>query len=368
MGCSNTNTYIQEDTRKLTDEKTSYIIRNEKLERLAQEILDDCIKKHQGTPQGITEIANEIIEAKKDTNALSQEELYEAIRDVYVQQVMMSENLIKEYDIQTEIEDNFLKINFENIDEKKINDIMIIMQNIWVNYPKTQNGICINFSPDLYLEDPSLNQAFFNNLKFNKTFQTETFLLILNKNFLDNIQNCLYLSEAISCNKSLSTLIIKIADDVNNQGSMNNLDCVFEMVKKHRQIQSVVFINNSQTKLFLTKEIENHIIDLFRTSTKLMIFGLFKFGISNELLVSLVKVLPLCDKLKCFGIQSEGVSINTLDDFVMNGIGRSNSLLAVVLGGFGISDDKIRQYMQVKQGGGNKHVVQIFEYLRDVKN
>ena len=53
----------------------------------------------------------EIIEAKKDTNALSQEELYEAIRDVYVQQVMMSENLIKEYDIQTEIEDNFLKIN-----------------------------------------------------------------------------------------------------------------------------------------------------------------------------------------------------------------------------------------------------------------
>ena len=97
-------------------------------------------------------------------------------------------------------------------------------------------------------------------MKFNKTFQTETFLLILNKNFLDNIQNCLYLSEAISCNKSLSTLIIKIADDVNNQGSMNNLDCVFEMVKKHRQIQSVVFINNSQTKLFLTKEIENHII------------------------------------------------------------------------------------------------------------
>lgn len=367
MGCSNTNTYYQEDTRKLTDEKSSYIIRNEKLERLAQEILDDCIKKHQGTPQGISEIANEIIETKKDTNSLSQEELYDAIRDVYVQQVMITENLINEYDIENVIDDKFLKINFENVDEKKINEIMIVMQNIWVNYPKNQNGIYINFSPDLYLEDPSLNQAFFNNLKFNKTFQVEMFLLILNKNFLDNAQNCLYLSEAISCNKSLSTLTIIIADDVNNQSSINNLDCVFEMVKKHRQIQSIILINNSQTKLSLTKEIENHIIDLFKTSTKLMIFGLFKFVISNELLINLVKVLPLCDKLKCFGIQSEGVTMNVLDDFVMNGIGRSNSLLAVILGGFGINEDKIRQYMQVKQGGGNKHVIQIFEYLRDVK-
>ena len=59
MGCANTSIYIEEDTRKLTDEKTAYIVRNEKLERLAQDILDDCIKKHNGSPQGIKEIANE---------------------------------------------------------------------------------------------------------------------------------------------------------------------------------------------------------------------------------------------------------------------------------------------------------------------
>ena len=64
MGCSNTSIYVEEDTRKLTDEKASYINRNEKLEGLAQDILDDCIKKHNGTPQGIKEIANEIISIK----------------------------------------------------------------------------------------------------------------------------------------------------------------------------------------------------------------------------------------------------------------------------------------------------------------
>ena len=64
MGCSNTSIYVEEDTRKLTDEKASYINRNEKLEGLAQDILDDCIKKHNGTPQGIKEIANEIISLK----------------------------------------------------------------------------------------------------------------------------------------------------------------------------------------------------------------------------------------------------------------------------------------------------------------
>ena len=42
MGCSNTSIYVEEDTRKLTDEKASYINRNEKLEGLAQDILDDC--------------------------------------------------------------------------------------------------------------------------------------------------------------------------------------------------------------------------------------------------------------------------------------------------------------------------------------
>ena len=59
MGCSNTSIYIEENTRKLTDEKIAYIVRNEKLERLAQDILDDCIKKHNGSPQGIKEIAND---------------------------------------------------------------------------------------------------------------------------------------------------------------------------------------------------------------------------------------------------------------------------------------------------------------------
>ena len=81
MGCSNSNIYVEEDTRKLTDEKSSYIIRNEKLEGLAQDILDDCIKKHNGTPQGIKEIADEIISLKNDSSTLTIQDLQEAIKE-----------------------------------------------------------------------------------------------------------------------------------------------------------------------------------------------------------------------------------------------------------------------------------------------
>ena len=166
MGCSNTSIYVEEDTRKLTDEKASYINRNEKLEGLAQDILDDCIKKHNGTPQGIKEIANEIISIKNDTKTLTVEELQEAIKDVYVQQVILSENLIKEFDIESEIGDKFINGNFNGLPQTTFIDMGVIMQNVFVNYAKTQNGIVSNFSPEFYLEDPSLANAFYTNLKF----------------------------------------------------------------------------------------------------------------------------------------------------------------------------------------------------------
>ena len=58
------------------------------------------------------------------------------------------------------------------------------------------------------------------------------------------------------------------------------------------------------------------------------------------------------------------MSENAVDEFVMNGIGRSNSLLAVVMGGFGLSEEKVRQYMQLKQGNG--HIIKVFEYLKTI--
>lgn len=364
MGCSNSNIYVEEDTRKLTDEKSSYIIRNEKLEGLAQDILDDCIKKHNGTPQGIKEIADEIISLKNDSSTLTIQDLQEAIKDVYVQQIILSENLIKEFDIESEIGEKFINGNFNGLPQTTFNDMGVIMQNVFVNYGKTQNGIVINFSPELYLEDPSLANAFYTNLKFNQTFHCNILVLIINKNLISNENNCTQLSEVISCNKLLSTLIIKIADDVNDSSLISNLNCIFDVIKLHKSLQVVVFVNNSNEQLQLSKVIENDIVDLMKISSKLICLGIFKFALNDAFVKCLAKMIPQCLGLKALGIESEGVSENAVDEFVMNGIGRSNSLLAVVMGGFGLSDEKVRQYMQLKQGNG--HIIKVFEYLKTI--
>ena len=364
MGCANTSIYIEEDTRKLTDEKIAYIVRNEKLERLAQDILDDCIKKHNGSPQGIKEIANEILTIKNESNMLSIEDLQEAIKDIYVQQFMLSDHMIKEFDIENEIGEKFINENLNGVPQITFNEIGAIIQNIFVNYGKIQKGILINYSPELYLEDPSLANAFYTNLKFNQTFYCDLFVLIINKNFISNPNNCIQISEVISCNKLLSTLIIKIVDDVNDTNLITNLNCIFDVIKLHKSLQVVVLVNNSNESLQLSRAIENDICDLLKESTKLICLGIFKFSLSDSFVRNLSKNIPLCLTLKVFGIESEGVTGNAIDELMMNGIGRSNSLLAVVMGGFGLRDEKIRQYMQLKQGNG--HVIKVFEYLRTI--
>ena len=82
-------------------------------------------------------------------------------------------------------------------------------------------------------------------------------MLIINKNLLSNENNCIQLSEVISCNKLLSTLIIKIADDVNDSTLISNLNCIFDVIKLHKSLQVVVFVNNSNEQLQLSKAIEN---------------------------------------------------------------------------------------------------------------
>ena len=222
------------------------------------------------------------------------------------------------------------------------------MENFYSNYGKTQNGIVFNFLTEVYLEDPSLAEAFHLNLKFNQAFHCDALLLMINRNILSNASYCIQLSEVITCKKVLSTLVIKIADDVDSKLIMN-LNQIFEVVKLHNSLQFLILVNNSNKKLPLGKEIENNIVSLLSNSSKLVCLGIFKFALSNPFVTNLSNAIELSSSLKAFGIESDGVSEQAVDKLVMNGVGKSKSLLAVLMRGFELSGAKIKEYTQVKK-------------------
>ena len=367
MGCSSTNSLLKEDTPKLTTEKLQYINRNERLESLASDILDDCLKTSNGTESGIAEIARVILQTKDNNkNGLTQDELTQSIKDVYVQQFLCSSHFVTEVDLLAGFEEKFLTNTFTSYDIDT-NDFNVVLQSVFIQIQQYQNAIKINFDPVTYLEDPNLLNAFYNNLKFNKTFQCEMIHYQLYRNVLNNISTCEALSEIISCNKYLSTLIIEIGNDITTPEQINNLLPFMQVAIKHKHVQTVVIVNPTKTKIVLGNTIENEVIKLLQQNANLFAFALINFGLSDAFMKSLAKCIPLCAKLKCFVIDSWYSDVNILDDLV-KGISSSNSLLMVVFGGFKISQDKVEQYKQVKvsSGGMNRHAVKVFECVERV--
>ena len=74
MGCGNSTLPLL-DYSKFENEKKLYKIRNDELELLGQDVLDDCIKKGNGTPKGINQIFDEINSIKKGIRKLKESEM-----------------------------------------------------------------------------------------------------------------------------------------------------------------------------------------------------------------------------------------------------------------------------------------------------
>lgn len=366
MGCSSTKTKLKEATPKLTNEKLQYILRNERLEMLASDILDDCLKSSNGTEHGINEIAKEIIRIKSSTNGLNNDDLNLSIKDIYVQQYLFNNHFITEHDLLNEFEEKFLSKTF-NSSTSTLNDCYIVLQSMFIQYPQIQNGIHINFSPHTFLEDPCLVQSFYNNLKFNKTFQCELLHFTLNKDTINN-NTLTTLSEIIPCNKRLSSLVLGIGDDITLPEHISKLSVFLQVVASpNKRIQSLTILNESQMKVALTSNVENDIIKVLHECKGIFSFTIVGFIVSDNFITSLARSIPLCAELKLFIIDTVYSNINIIDDLV-KGISSSNSLLMVVFGGFPLNVDKIEQYKQMKvsSGSSNRHAVKVFEYVPKV--
>jgi hypothetical protein len=375
MGCSSTKPTLNEATPKLTNEKLQYILRNERLELLASDILDDCLKSSTGTEHGINEIAKEIIRIKSTTNGLSTDELVLSIKDIYVQQYLFNNHFITEHDLLFEFEEKFLSKTFNTSSSSIQSECYFVLQSIFIQYPQIQNGMHINFAPLMYLEDPCLVQSFYNNLKFNKTFQCELMHFTLNNDIIiannntNNNTTLTALSEIISCNnKRLSSLVLGIGNDITQPQHISKLSTLLQATAAHcKRIQSLTILNESHAALTLTSNVEKDIINVLQQCKHVLSFTIVGFNVSDNFMRSLSRCIPLCSALKLFIIDAPYSNVNIIDDLV-NGISSSNSLLMVVFGGFVLSADKISQYTQMKvsSGSSNRHAVKVFEYVAKV--
>ena len=207
MGCSSSSNQFVIDNDKFASERAEYNERNEKLELLSQDILDDCIKRNNGSKEGISNIIKEIKQIKNSSGNLSDNELNKTIKEIYVQQVLIKENLINEFDIENVVFEKFINLNHILINNYSQNEIELIFQNILIEFPKVQNVFIIDEDPKNFLEDSNLSSAFYTNLKFNKSFLVECLIIELDNIQINNKNHINKLSEIIICNSNLKIFL-----------------------------------------------------------------------------------------------------------------------------------------------------------------
>jgi len=371
MGCSSSSNQFVIDEDKFSSERAEYNERNEKLELLSQDILDDCIKRNNGSKEGISNIIKEIKHIKNSSGNLSENELIKTIKEIYVQQVLIKENLINEFDIENVVLEKFINLNHILVNNYSQNEFELIFQNIFIEFPKVQNVFVIDEDPKNFLEDPNLSQAFYTNLKFNKCFLVECLILEIDNIQINNKNHINQLSEIIICNSNLKTLIIMFNNDIENNCNLNKIENIFEAINFNKNLQSLIIINkNNNINLELTNKIENVLLEILKTSQNLFAFYLHKITLNGLFIENLSKTIPLNNKLKVFGLQISPLdeknkqNIGLIDDLIIRGVGRS-SLLVCFFGGFILDTIKKTQYAQEKNSNASN--LKILEFDEEIK-
>ena len=364
MGCGNSSVSSMDfKDPKFKKEYILYHTRNDELELLGQDVLDDCIKKGNGTPDGINQIYNEIYTIKKGTGNLNEVEMKKAIKELFVQQALMSENIIEEYDIQNKISDllsNYSKYLIETYTKESIDNIF---QSLFVTYPSKQIGYYIKANPKNFLEK-GLEEAFYTNLKYNKTFKVQCMALNIDNTQINDQQLLDKYAEIITCNDELKTFILLLNDNIDSVVFLSYLCYIFHSLKEHKSLSALVLLSKvSDNKLTLTPEIEKDILSLLDKKSlnknqilNALIIG--RFLTSNDYLKQLTNKIPSAGVLKVFAYiinenDTKISDISAIDDFVIRGIGGNNMINAAFLGGFNISDSKIEQYRKLEKMSSN---------------
>ena len=369
--CSNTNTIepkFNSSNPKLVNENRLYKLRHAELNALGDEKINECLNKGNKTLEGMDTIYTEVFNTKKLTGKVKEEEIKIGIKELYVlQQICAEGDIILSYDIQNKVMEKLSKYNDILIKKYTQDGINNIFQKLFESYPKEQNGFLLSGNP-VNMIGKGFEEAFYSNLKFNENFQVELLIFEIDDSQIKDINHLQKLAEVIACNIKLRTLSLILNDDISTD--LNNLNPIFQAIQDHQSLNSLVIIaKSSKNKLKLNPIIESRLLNLFNeNNTNLNSFILGRVIVSNEFIENLEKKISLIKNLKIFSIvfnEEDPLKNNSnlVNNLIFNGIGKSKSLLAVLIGGIKLTEKQEEDCKKLEND--NNNCIKLFHSLEN---
>ena len=185
---------------------------------------------------------------------------------------------------------------------------------------------------------------------------------------MKDINHLQKLAEVIACNIKLRTLSLILNDDISTD--LNNLNPIFQAIQDHQSLNSLVIIaKSSKNKLKLNPIIESRLLNLFNeNNTNLNSFILGRVIVSNEFIENLEKKISLIKNLKIFSIVFNDEdplknNSNLVNNLILNGIGKSKSLLAVLIGGIKLTEKQEEDCKKLENDNNNS--IKLFQSLEN---
>lgn len=369
--CSNTNTIepkFNSSHPKLVNENKLYKLRHAELNALGDEKINECLNKGNKTLEGMDTIYTEVFNTKKLPGKVKEEEIKIGIKELYVlQQICAEGDIILSYDIQNKVMEKLSKYNDILIKKYTQDGINNIFQKLFESYPKEQNGFLLSGNP-VNMIGKGFEEAFYSNLKFNENFQVELLIFEIDESQIKDINHLQKLAEVIACNIKLRTLSLILNDDISTD--LNNLNPIFQAIQDHQSLNSLVIIaKSSKNKLKLNPIIESRLLNLFNeNNTNLNSFILGRVIVSNEFIENLEKKISLIKNLKIFSIVFNDEdplknNSNLVNNLILNGIGKSKSLLAVLIGGIKLTEKQEEDCKKLENDNNNS--IKLFQSLEN---
>lgn len=374
MGCSSSRNFTIDEYKinlKLKKERENYNNRQEYFEQVYGHILLDIIKELDPSNPNIETI--EVMKNKiksgdnykstplSTSNLISEDEIRECLID-YMGQLYLSEIiLIQEYDVYDTCFKTAKEMKIFSSD-RTLDFAKLLVDNFSRLYPKTQNGLFINFN--YYNIQQHVLNGILTNLKFNLSYSVQALTLVLDNFSTGNQEMCTGLSEVIDCNRNMISFLLHIFDDNDkeiNQNMIENLTPIFNSLKRNENIKFLLLQTEKSYELALTQEMETCIISLLQSDSLLGLY-ISHFKFSDYLIAEFGRCIAGCKNLKFILIESNILDLNILDNLVIHGIGRNRSINIAILAGFDIPESKAKEYKQVQK---HNESLKIFEVIKE---
>lgn len=367
MGCGYSNINYESNTKndKLHLEHLAYNKRHEVIEKnlgLNIKDLEKIIKVGSRNLNKDFETLLKNIIIRCDTCGIDVFEFKLAILEILSQEYIKEFLDFNDYDILSFAKNNLDFIDFKNKIQTK--EILISIINCATRcISKIQKGIIIKLEENQF-NDYINTDTILNNLKFNKSYQTELIIVKINKYSVTNSRISKIIGETIYMQKNLSTLIIDLQDNLNKltKELISNVDKIFNSIRYVRDLKILIIRNmNIKDEIHSSNCMENAIIYSLEKDT-LIGLCISKINLSDAFLSKIGDIIEKSKNLRFIFLEAFNDSIFL--DKIIRGLLRNSSLNVIVFAGFSLDITKVIEYKQVQKFNNQLNYFDFFDELK----